>query len=78
MKSEYPIEKYIPLNGHDHLLGRLVINKVHDGLNVEVDIVLEEGRKIWVSVARLYKILDFDEAVYLGVQALSDYFNKKQ
>ncbi len=74
-KREYPCEHIVPLAGNEYLLGRLTLNFAHDGLSVEIDIIQKESRKIFRNVARLYKIEDHDEALYLGVQKLSEFLN---
>jgi hypothetical protein len=73
--SEYPVEHFVPLEGegNEYLLGRLTLNKAHDGLSMEIDIVQKEGRKIYYSVDRLYRIDSDDEAIDLGVQKLADF-----
>lgn len=77
-KTEYPVEHFVPLEGDEYLLGRLTLNKAHDGLTMEIDIVQKEGRKIFCSVDRLYRISDDDEALHLGIQKLSEFLSKKR
>lgn len=72
-KKEYPSEHFVPLEGEPYLVGRLTLNKVHNGLSVEIDIVQKEGLKIFRSVDRLYGIDSDDEALDLGVQKLSEF-----
>lgn len=74
---QFPREILVPLESHLHLLGRLTLNLVHDGVTVEVEIVQKEGRKIWAMVDRLYRIESDDEAMDLGVQRLSDYLAQR-
>lgn len=76
-KSTYPSEHFVPIEGQEFLLGRLTLNKAHDGLTMEIDIVQKDTRKIWRSVDRLYRLQEDDEAIYLGVQRLSDYLKTK-
>lgn len=73
--SVYPVEHFVPLEGegNEYLLGRLTLNKAHDGLSMEIDIVQKEGRKIYYSVDRLYQIDGDDEAIHLGIQKLADF-----
>lgn len=75
--KQFPIEHYVPLEGNENLLGRLILNKAHDGMTMEIDIVLKEGRKIFCAVDRLYRLEDEDEAVHLGVQKLAEFLNKQ-
>lgn len=70
---EFPREVLVPLESHPHLLGRLTMNLVHDGVTVEIEIVQKEGRKIWAMVDRIYRIDSDHEAMDLAVQRLSDY-----
>ena len=72
-KKEYPSEHFVPLEGEPYLIGRLTLNKVHNGLSVEIDIVQKEGLKIFKSVDRLYGIDSDHEALDLGVQKLSEF-----
>ncbi len=74
---QFPREVLVPLESHPHLLGRLTLNLVHDGVSVEIEIVQKEGRKIWALVDRLYQIESDDEAMDLAVQRLSDYLEKR-
>lgn len=74
---QFPREVLIPLESHPHLLGRLTLNLVHDGVSVEIEIVQREGRKIWAIVGRLYGIDSDDEATDLAVQRLSDYLTQR-
>jgi len=74
---QFPREVLIPLESHPHLLGRVTLNLVHDGVSVEIEIVQNEGRKIWAIVDRLYGIDSDDEAMDLAVQCLSDYLSKR-
>jgi len=74
---QFPREVLIPLESHPHLLGRLTLNLVHDGVSVEIEIVQNEGRKIWAIVDRLYGIDSDDEAMDLAVQRLSDYLAQR-
>ena len=74
---EFPREILVPLESHPHLLGRLTLNLVHDGVTVEVEIVQKEGRKIWAMVDRIYGIDSDHEAMDLAVQKLSDYLARK-
>ncbi len=76
--KQFPIEHFVPLEGNEHLLGRLVLNKAHDGLTMEIDIVLKEGRKIFRAVECLYRIEDEDEALHLGVQKLAEFLEKQR
>jgi len=76
-KATYPSEHFVPIEGQEFLLGRLTLNKAHDGLTMEIDIVQKDSRKIWRSVDRLYRLQEDDEAIYLGVQRLSDYLKTK-
>lgn len=71
----YPTEHFIPLNGEPFMVGRITINKVHNGLSVEIDILQKENRKIFKAVGRLYGIDNEHEALDLGIQKLSDYLN---
>lgn len=75
--KQFPIEHFVPLEGNEHLLGRLVLNKAHDGLTMEIDIVLKEGRKIFCAVDRLYRLDAEDEALHLGIQKLSEFLAKQ-
>lgn len=72
-RKEYPQEHFVPLEGEPYLIGRLTLNKVHNGLSVEIDIVIKEGLKIFKSVDRLYGIDGDHEALDLGVQRLSEF-----
>jgi len=74
---QFPREVLIPLESHPHLLGRVTLNLVHDGVSVEIEIVQNEGRKIWAIVDRLYGIYSDDEAMDLAVQRLSDYLSRR-
>ena len=76
-KIEFPMEHFVPLDGDEYRLGRLTLNKAHDGLSVEIDIVQKEGRKIFCSVDRLYNLSDADEALHLGIQKLSEFLIKQ-
>lgn len=76
-KMEFPSEHFVPLEGDEYLLGRLTLNKAHDGLTVEIDIVQKEGRKIFCSVDRLYHLSDVDEALHLGIQKLSEFLTRQ-
>ena len=75
---QFPREVLVPLDSHPHLLGRLTLNLVHDGVSVEIEIVQKEGRKIWAMVDRMYGIDSDDEAMDLAVQRLSDYLERSQ
>lgn len=66
----------MPLESHPHLLGRLSLNLVQDGISVEIEIVQKEGRKIWAMVDRLYGIESDIEAMDLAVQKLADYLRR--
>ncbi len=74
---QFPREVLIPLESHPHLLGRVTLNLVQDGVSVEIEIVQKEGRKIWAIVDRLYRIESDDEAMDLAVQRLSDYLSQR-
>jgi hypothetical protein len=71
--SEYPKELYVPIEGSSYHLGRLTVNWSHDGITVDIDIVLKESRKIWSSVKRIYKQEDEQEAIDNSMQILSEY-----
>ncbi|MCR9203939.1 MAG: hypothetical protein NXH75_05150 [Halobacteriovoraceae bacterium] len=73
LKNDYPSEHFVPLDGEPYLIGRLILNKVHNGLSVEIDIVQKEGLKIFKSIDRLYGIESDHEAIDLGVQKLSEF-----
>jgi len=75
-KNSYPSEHFVPLTGNDYLLGRLTLNKAHDGLTMEIDIVQKESRKIFRSVGRLYHLIDDDEALHLGIQKLAEFLRE--
>ncbi len=75
---EFPREVLVPLESHPHLLGRLTMNLVHDGVTVEIEIVQKEGRKIWAMVDRIYRIDSDHEAMDLAVQRLSDYLRNRR
>ena len=75
--KEFPAEFFIKLEGQDHLIGRLSINKMNQSFWVEIDIVQKESKKIWAHVGNLYGIKELDEAVDQSVQALSDYLQNK-
>ncbi len=75
---EFPREVLVPLESHPHLLGRLTMNLVHDGVTVEIEIVQKEGRKIWAMVDRIYRIDSDHEAMDLAVQRLSDYLRNRK
>jgi hypothetical protein len=76
--KQFPQEHFVPLANDEHRLGRIVINKNHDGMSAEIDIVLKDGFKIWCAVDRLYKIEDHIEALDLAVQRLSEFLRNKK
>ena len=76
--SPFPQEHFVPIASDDHRLGRIVINKNHDGMSAEIDIVLKDGFKIWCAVDRLYKIEDQGEALDLAVQRLSEVLKNRK
>lgn len=71
--TEFPAEYFIKLEGQEHLLGRLSINKMNTTYWVEIDIVQKESKKIWSHVGDLYQMPDLDEAITASVQMLSKF-----
>lgn len=74
--NEFPQEYFVELQGEEHLVGRLVINKIHEAFWVEIDIVQKESKKIWSHVGDIHRVFDFDEATHQAVQLLADYLKK--
>ncbi len=74
--NEFPKEYFVELQGEDYLVGRLLVNKMHQSFWVEIDIVQKESKKIWAHVGDLHRISDFDDATYQSVQLLADYLKK--
>ena len=75
--SDYPKELFVPIEGSPYHLGRLTVNKMHDGVYVEIDVVFKESRKIWSNVDRLYRQLDEQDALDNAMQSLSNYLRLK-
>lgn len=79
--KEYPIDYFVPLTGHEHLLGRLCLNQHHrQGIiyyRVEIDIVAKESKKIWCHLTQTVETGDEDEAIEMAMQRLSDFVRNK-
>lgn len=63
----------MPIEGSSYHLGRLTVNTAHDGIVVEIDIVLKESRKIWSTVKRIYGQTDEQDAIDNSMQILGEY-----
>ena len=76
-----PQEFFLKIEGHDHLLGRILIHAslefdVGQVFNAEIDIVQKESKKIWLHVGYLFKLSSQEEAIELSVQKIANFLKK--
>ena len=75
---EEPQEFFLKIEGHDHLLGRILIHASHEFeigevFNAEIDIVQRDSKKIWLHVGYLFKLNSQEEAIELSVQKIAHF-----
>ena len=78
---EEPQEFFLKIEGHDHLLGRILIHatfelEIGQVFNAEIDIVQKESKKIWLHVGYLFKLSSQEEAIELSVQKIANFLKK--
>lgn len=74
MNEEFPKTYFLDLDGHEHLVGRLIVTPIEKTFMVEIDVVFKEGQKILRHIDILYGVSEVQEAVDLGVQHLTQSF----
>ena len=77
-----PQEFFLKIEGHDHLLGRILIHGSQEvgfgnTFNAEIDIVQKESKKIWLHVGYLFKLSSQEEAIELSVQKIAHFLQKE-
>ena len=75
---EEPQEFFLKIEGHDHLLGRILVHSsqetgAEEVFNAEVDIIQKESKKIWLHVGYLFKLSSQEEAIELSVQKIANF-----
>lgn len=72
-KDQFPKEFLLKIDGEDHRVGKLTLNKHHDGFSIDIDIVLKENQRIWHHVDSIYGIYEEREAIETGVFKLGQF-----
>lgn len=73
MNYLYPKEHFIEIEHQPEFIARITLNQIGDAYNSEIDILLEESRKIYFHVGDLYNISEETEALELSVQKLAKF-----
>lgn len=81
-QKEYPREYFVPLTGHEFLLGRITLAPIlKEGrrfFHGDLDIVQKESKKIFSHIGVYTLSENEDEAIDLAMQKLSDFLRKKR
>jgi hypothetical protein len=70
-------EFYLKIENHPHLMGRITLVPIKKQLNVEIEIVHRETKKIWAPVDILYGLSTVEDALSSGVQRLAHYLQEE-
>jgi hypothetical protein len=73
LKEQFPKEKYVPLNNHPHLVGRITLIKAQKHFVSEIDLIFKEGHKIYMHVGRYESHEEEQECWDWSIQKLSDF-----
>lgn len=71
--DELPCDFFLEIEGDAYRVGKLTVNKDHNGYSVDVAIVQRESKKIWKHVTQIFGESDPQEALDNGVFALSTF-----
>lgn len=70
----YPKELFFPIENTDHLIARITLNIDRGSYYAEVDLLLNESRKIFHHVGEFYGFSDEDECLKTALDKTSLYF----
>ncbi len=70
-REEYPKEYFVPLSNEPYFLGRIIVNKMKSGFQLDIDIVNKETLKIYHHLGQLFGEESEEEAIRKAVQKIS-------
>ena len=73
MSSSYEAKTFfVKIEGHENYVGRVVVSSHHTGLSAEIDLLLNETKKILRHVKVLHGLVDHEEAIAESMQVLRE------
>lgn len=71
--NEFPCDFFLEIEGDSFRVGKLTVNKDHNGFYVDISIVQKESKKIWKYIDQVSGESDPQEALDNGVHVLSTF-----
>ena len=78
VREEFPQEHFIEIENEPDFLGRITVNKLQSQYSSEIDIVVNESRKIYRHVKMLYNVTDYKDIIDLSVQELARFLRNEK